>query len=221
MALTHTEFLNRYPRLYHMAQAGSWPSIQQLGLLSTSALLDRFEIDGDLREAIESHHRPECVEINHPLHGHAIIRDQKPMSEKALLKCLRGASPREWYEFLNRRVFFWVTEERVNTLLNARAYKNQEHDVLTINAEALIAKYGQEMTLSPINSGSTVYDPKPRGLDLFNTFESYPFELRKRYGKRAVAELSITYSVPDLRDFVISVERRSGTRILKVLHQQV
>ena len=37
--------ISRYPTLYHMAEDGSWESIQRHGLLSTSALLDRFEIE--------------------------------------------------------------------------------------------------------------------------------------------------------------------------------
>ena len=31
-----------YPRLYHMATAGSWPSLRERGLLSTTALLELF-----------------------------------------------------------------------------------------------------------------------------------------------------------------------------------
>ena len=206
MAITQEQFLALYPRLYHMAQAGSWTSIKQHGLLSTSALLDRFEVNGTKREAIEYKHRPECVEITHPVHGRAIIRDQKPMSEKALLKCLVGTTPRDWYALLNRRVFFWVTEHRVLTLLGARAYKDLDHDVLTIDTFALLERYRTRVALSPINSGSTVYNPQPRGLDLFRPLDSYPFEMRQKYGRNAVAELTIDHSVPDLRNFVIKVE---------------
>ena len=220
MAISQAEFIALYPCLYHMAQAGSWPSIEAKGLLSTAALLDLFEVDGELRVAIESQHRPESVAITHPEHGQAVIRDQKPMSEKALLKCLVGIKPKEWYELLNRRVFMWVTEERVNTLLAARAYKGSEHDVLTIDTESLLREYGNRVTLSPINSGSTVYNPQPRGLDLFRPLNEFPYTDRKRYGKRAVAEICVDYSIPDLRSFVIRVERRSGTSILQTLYER-
>ena len=55
-----TEELIRYfPVLYHMANAGTWPSIRGRGLLSTSALLDLFEIRGQERERIESQHGEE------------------------------------------------------------------------------------------------------------------------------------------------------------------
>lgn len=34
----------RYPRLYHMAERDTWPSIRDRGLLSTSAVLDKFSV---------------------------------------------------------------------------------------------------------------------------------------------------------------------------------
>jgi hypothetical protein len=44
--------------------------------------------------------------------------------------------------------------------------------------------------------------------------KDYPFEdfRRKRGRKNAVAELSVDYSVPDIRDFVISVSELGGGR---------
>ena len=63
-----------YPYLYHMAEPDSWESIEDKGLLSTSALLDLFEINGKRRFAIESCHRPDSVVIEHPRHGRAVIR---------------------------------------------------------------------------------------------------------------------------------------------------
>jgi len=62
-----------------MAEAGSWPSIRRHGLLSTSALLDLFEVTGVERVRLESQRRPETVKIEHPEHGEALIRDQKPL----------------------------------------------------------------------------------------------------------------------------------------------
>ena len=46
------EIAEHYPRLFHMANIGSWPSIRLHGLLSTRALVDLYGIDGDLRERI-------------------------------------------------------------------------------------------------------------------------------------------------------------------------
>jgi Family of unknown function (DUF7002) len=49
MAITPEEFANHYPCLYHMAEANIWPSIEKHGLLSTTALLDLFEVNGNRR----------------------------------------------------------------------------------------------------------------------------------------------------------------------------
>jgi hypothetical protein len=63
------ELVATYPRLYHMAEPGSWERIRRHGLLSTSALLDLIEVDGDLRRALDSARRPASVSITHPRHG--------------------------------------------------------------------------------------------------------------------------------------------------------
>jgi hypothetical protein len=78
---------SRYPVLYRRAEDGSWEGIRRLGLLSTSALLDRFEVQGERRRRIESARRPEIEAIEPPEHGRALIRDNKPMHETVL----RGA----------------------------------------------------------------------------------------------------------------------------------
>src|SRR3970282_1237905 len=82
--IAHTDLARHYPRLFHMAEAGCWPSVQRYGLLSTSGLLDLFEVDPEQRVQLESRHRPESVRIQHPVHGTAVIRDQKPMSDSGL-----------------------------------------------------------------------------------------------------------------------------------------
>jgi len=218
--ITPEQFAMHYPRLYHMAEAGVWPSIEKHGLLSTTALLDLFEINGDLRRAIETKHRPESVTVTHPRHGKAVIRDQKPMRESALRKCLRGIKPQQWYEMLNGRVFFWVTLERVQTLLNARAYRAREHTVITVETAPFVAKYAPHMLLSPINSGSTIYNPQRRGSETFRPFDQYPFEQRRKLRglRNAIAEAAVIHAVPDLRDFTVRVEYRKADRVLGVIY---
>ena len=68
------QIIARHPRLYHMIEAGSWESIRQHGLLSTTALLDLFEVGEPRRTRIEANYRPENCDLYHPEHGHATIR---------------------------------------------------------------------------------------------------------------------------------------------------
>ena len=217
--MTIDELVENFPRLYHMAEVGTWESIRKHGLLSTTALLDLFEINGQERKQIESMHRPECVTINHPLHGTAVIRDQKPMRETTLLKCLRGLSPAQWYELLNRRTFFWLHSERLSILLNAKAYRDRSHCVITVDTRQLVQRHADRVTLCPINSGSTIYDPPPRNGNSFYKIADYPFDERRRTRGRkgAIAELVVEYSVPDIRKMVVSVEHRKQDKVLKRL----
>lgn len=70
------ELVALYPRLYHMAEDSSWPSIHKYGLLSTSALLTLYGYTGTKREHIESQWRPEKVTISGKGLRDAVIRDQ-------------------------------------------------------------------------------------------------------------------------------------------------
>ncbi|HEX8831319.1 MAG TPA: hypothetical protein VF705_09150 [Longimicrobium sp.] len=220
--LTPEALASLYPLLYHMAGAGRWESIRRIGLLSTTALLDLFEVTGEERERIESQRRATSIEIRHPEHGLAVIRDNLPMTDRALEKCLRGLSPREWYETLNRRVFFWLSRERLFGLLEARAYRGKHQTVLTIDTSALLARHADRVTLSPINSGSTIMNPAPRGADTFARISEYPYGLwrKKRGRKNAVVELAVDYSVPDVRDFVVRVEHVDGGSLSEVLWER-
>jgi hypothetical protein len=136
--ITIDELVAHFPCLYHMAELGTWPSIKAHGLLSTSALLDLYGVNGEERQLIECCRRPESVTIRHDKYGPAVIRDQKPMSDSALRKCLRGMTPTEWYRLLNAKVFFWLTPERVLGLLSARAYRDREHTVLIVDTAELL-----------------------------------------------------------------------------------
>jgi hypothetical protein len=203
-----------------MAEADTWKSIQKCGLLSTTALLDMFEVNGQERYRIESCHRPECVTISHTKFGTAVIRDQKPMSDAALRKCLQRMTPREWYEILNRRVFFWVARQRLVRLLGARAYRDHRHCVLTLDTSKLLAGHLPRVTLSPINSGCTVPNPQPRGPSTFLSIEDYPFDewvAKRRNTEKAVVELAVDYAVTDIADFTIQVEHMKGDQSLEAI----
>lgn len=207
--------IEKFPRLFHMADKDAWPSIQRHGLLSTTALLDLFAVNGARRKALESAHRPECVTIHHPKHGTAVIRDQKPMDDKGLTRCLNGITPTEWYELLNRRTFFWLTEERLERLLGAGAYRNKQHCVLTLETRPLVERHLDRITLSPMNSGCTKPMPHPRGRDCFRPVREYPYDewAKKRRKQDGVVELVVDYSVPDVAEMVLTVEiRQVGKR---------
>ena len=207
--MTTEEFCRAYPRLYHMAEAAAWPSIQRHGLLSTSALLDLYEIAEPARSLIERQRRADFVPITHAKHGELLIRDQRPMTDDSLARALVGMTPSEWYALLNARVFFWVGEERLQKLLGT--YRRRDNLVIVLDTAAVMARHAAQTTLSPINSGFTRRFPQPRGCDTFRTIADYPFEewAKKRGGlAKAVAECAVTGGVPDVMSAL--VETRKG-----------
>jgi hypothetical protein len=208
LALKEEDLIRHYPRLWHMAEDGSWDSIRKHGLLSTSALLDLYKYNGKARHALESARRPESVLISADELPHAVVRDQKPMTAPALEKCLTdGTTPEQWFETLNSRVFFWLSRERLRGLLNARAYRSRPQTVLTLDTASLVDANRDRIRLSPINSGATIYNPAPRGLDTFSTVSDFQFDERRktRTLDNAVVELTVLGGVPDIPDHAIAV----------------
>jgi hypothetical protein len=205
--LTTDYIATRWPRLYHMAEAGSWQSIQHFGLRSTTALLDLFEIGGPERDAIEAARRPESVQIRHPLHGAAWIRDNKPINETVLRRTLVGMSEPDWYRLLNGRVFFWLTEDRLMRLRSAPPYRTRAHDILVLSTERLLAAHMGAVELSPLNSGAVHPAANyPRGVGTFRSIDLYPWTDRIAVSPtEPIVELTVPYMVPDPASLVIDI----------------
>ena len=206
------QIIARHPRLYHMAEAGSWESIRRHGLLSTTALLDLFEVGEPSRTHINAQHRPNDEAIGHPAYGRATIRSQTPMPHGKLQTALTDMEPQEWYRMLNGKVFFWSTQSRLYGFLIATAHRDRPHDVLTVCTRSLVEQYKKEITLSPINSG-TVRDVRhKRGRGTFQTIADYRCTNRQYEGEReCFAELAVEGSVPDIARHTLSVDRWMGS----------
>ena len=212
--------LNDYPTLYHMAERGAWESIQIRGLLSTTALLDLYEVSGRQRYNIESCHRPSSVLLERHNLPRAVVRDQIPMNDAGLRRCLPNhLTPRAWYELLNAKVFFWLTVSRLHRLTSARAYRNRSHDVLEIDTRSLVVAHRERISLSPMNSGNTKPYPHPRSEQTFRKIDDYPYaywRTKRRYGE-PVVELAVDYCVPDIVDHVSRVLVMRGTNVEGIL----
>ena len=130
------------------------------------------------------------------------------MSDKGLIKALpSNIAPSDWYQFLNSKVFFWLTKDRLFRLTSAKAYKNKEHDVLEVCTKSLIAAQKNKIWLSPINSGCTKPFPHKRDYNTFSRINSYPYQcwrLKRKAGERVV-ELAVDYEVKDILKHVTAV----------------
>lgn len=217
--MTPDELISAYPRLYHMAEDGSWPSIREHGLLSTEALVELFEVQPERKEQILAQRRAASVTLRHPGLGSAVVRDQIPMLEAQLASSLKdGLQPTDWYRLLNRHVFFWVREARLHRLLNARAYRERPHLVLEFNTEDIVARHGERVQLTIMNTGNTRPRAFPRGHQTFRSLEDFPYdERRATAGRDAVVELAVAGGVPDAAELVRRLGRWEGSRLLEEL----
>ena len=176
--------------------------------MSTTALLDLFKVEEPKRSRIESEWRRQSESIAPGV----VIRDQKPMSPRSLEVVLKDMTPEQWYRLLNHKTFFWTTLDRLKKMLNAGSYKNDHHDVLTVDTRKLVERHRDHISLSRINSGATFGYAK-RGSGTFKSIEDYPPVRRKT----DVAEVVVDYHVPDVVDFILSVERWKGHDCLQTI----
>jgi len=209
-ALSFSQATSLPPTLYHLTQVQNWPSIEQHGLLSTQALLDLAELSDEERERVGNQHRAQRVVLPNGV----VISDQKPMPPTALARCLHGVTPEQWYALLNSKVFFWPDVERLHRL--RRVYKAQPQVLMVIDTERLLARYSERITLTAINTGNARRQPAKRGLSTFVPYETWfvsgwaseteALHTRPRLRSHPPAELTVTYAVPDVMDFVVDVQ---------------
>ena len=213
--MTHEQLISTFPRLYHSTTPDALPAIEQHGLLSTSAILDRCNIVGDDRHALERDRRPASVHVSDGTHRYRIA-DNAPLSLSKLAGCLDDMTTQQWMAHLNARVFFWVEPGPLKSLLNARLNRGLEKVVLVVNTARLVAAHADDIRLAPYNTGSTLHTPPRRGTGTFQTIADYDFEhwRQKRSRRTAVRELTVLGGVPRVMSMVVEVQRyRDGERI--------
>jgi hypothetical protein len=195
-------------RVYHLAEADNWPSIQVHGLLSAQALLQLAGNTEADRHRVMRHRVSRTV-----LSNGTVVRDQGPMPPAALQRCLRGMTPAEWYALLNAKVFFWVDADRLNRHL--RACRHHPQVVMVLDATRLLGRYAPRTAVSPFNTGNARRRPAPRGRETFVPYatwlesgwerEASGLGTSARSRSHPPAELTVDRSVPDAMDFVVDV----------------
>jgi hypothetical protein len=216
------ELVKDCPTLYHMAEQGSWPSIYERGLLSTTALLDLYCVRGSKRHSIENERRARNTTLEQPSLPTVVIRDQFPMTDRGLSRCLPAhISPSDWYKLLNKKVFFWLTKSRLLRLLNAETYRGNAHDVLEISTRELLEDYFEKIWLCPMNSGCTRPMPHPRDEKTFQRIPDYPYSYwrSKRPRGERVVEFAIDHAVPDIRNYVRRVVEMKNSQEIRTIYK--
>jgi hypothetical protein len=190
-----------HPRLFHITRPGAVSSIKRHGLLSTSSLLTLFAVPATERQSIETQRRPTNIAIAHPVYGEALITDNGPLSEAALLQCLDdGLRPSDWMRRLNQRVFFWVDQRNVDVHLRASIRHGEQRVVLVFDTLSVMNAYHLQVELAAINTGSTIRRPARRGLSTFSPAPRYTYRewQRLRGGRDQIKELTVLDGIRDV-----------------------
>ncbi len=206
--MTPEELAAKHPYLYHITEPGAWLSIKQNGLLSTSSLLELFEIKGMERTLIETKRRSSSVPLDHPSQGRVILNDNVPLNEQALRKCLDDdLTPEDWLRMLNSRIFFWPCKEALNRLLNARLNHNRMREVIVVDTLSLAKVHAECIEFCPINSGATMRKSARRGLNTFTPMLKYSFrewsQLRGRHDQ--IREVTVRDKIRDIAQHMVDV----------------
>lgn len=196
-------------RIYHLAEASNWPSIQRNGLLSASRLLTAAGLTGGSRDRLERAQRLAHTDLPNRVQ----IRDQRPMPSVALESCLSGLSPADWYTMINARVFFWLDSNRLNR--QRAACEPRPQVVITIDTGSLVEAYVQRVAVTPINTGNARRKPARRGAATFVPLaewirsgwesEATALDVPLRNKSHMPVELTVADAVPDIMRFVVGV----------------
>lgn len=196
-------------RIYHLAEAANWPSIQRHGLLSASRLMEVAGLTRSDRDRLERTQRLVHTELCNGVQ----IRDQRPMPSTALAQCLCDMEPADWYAMINRRVFFWLDVERLNR--QKAACEPRPQVVMAVDTTALVAAYEQRVAVTPINTGNARRKPARRGAATFVPLaewvksgwasEAAALGISSRRWLHQPVELTVIDAVPDIMRFVVGI----------------
>ena len=178
-------FARHFPRLYHLTFASNLPGIRANGLLSTEALADRFSPE-DKVAALNRRRR--CIQ---QVEG-VTLRDQHAAVEAKMKSCLVGVTIPEWFTLLNGKIFFFVSKQKVDVLANA--YASYSNILLEIDTAELLATHTEHASLCRINSGSFLYNPRPRGRASFIPLAAYTYKNKRD----TPAELTMDRPIPEI-----------------------
>lgn len=189
--------------VHHLVDARNWPSVRRTGL-RTAASLARSCLPADDADELLRRRRP----VAHELPSGAILRDQSPMPEAALERCLvDGLTPADWYETINGAVYFWVDPGRMTRHLVAQRGPQL---AIAFDGPALARAYADRAFVTAFNVGSALRRPARRGRGSFVPYDAWrargwadeaPSPGTPRRRTRPPAELVIRSDVPDALRF--------------------
>jgi hypothetical protein len=170
------------------------------------SFLSLWVVTDPKRPVIEREVRRSAAELEHPRYGKAVIRNQNPKYKRKLRKALTDCTPQERCQLLNRKVFFWLSEERLGGHMAARENRGKRHLVLTIDSYRLTTTCeGKNIVRPEFGQRDSVYAIERHSLLM--PMRDYPFaEPLARGPYYTLVEVALDVAAPDILNFVTSAD---------------
>jgi hypothetical protein len=171
------KFIKKNEFLYHLTDSRNFEIIKiDWLLLSTESLVNKSTLNIEEKKKFLTNKRPVHKEIVINGKNH-FIRDQKPISETNLKKCLtNGWSVGEFLQLLNSRVFFWPSLPRLWS--HFTRYQNESPIIIKVSSGSMF-EINNHAEFCRLNSGATRSNshlngaPPDRGIETFLPAEKY------------------------------------------------
>lgn len=196
------ELLAQAPTLFHVTSARGWDGVRRRGLLSVERLVELYELDEDDAASFLSRRRATDRRLDHPEHGVAWIRDQRPLSVSVLARMLDDMTVTQYLHRLNSLVFLWADHERLERLWSTARYASTAQVVLELDTASILEAHRDDVVLTRINTGATRGPSGRRGTHTFPSVADFP-------AGRRVAEFAVAGGLTDLERHL----RRVWTRL--------
>ena len=179
------ELALRHPQLFHVTRAGAVAGIRRHGLMSTSGLLKLLNVPVDQRDEIESRPRATDIDIAHPLHGEVVLPARRMAAGE-----LRA---------IDKRVFFWTSEESARCDITARERKDVDWIVLVFDTLSLGRWYPRQIEIPSISPSLWRATGVASRDTAFASLESIPHDGRRSgLHRRWIDELALLGGVDDV-----------------------
>lgn len=174
------KFIEQRPFLYHLTSKDNAPNIlKQRKLFSANQLITASEVDEIQKVKREKRSEHFSVIVNGT---EILLRDQRPISEKALSKCLTGNwGIGDFLYHLNDRVFMWPTEERLFRHFNRYAhevpiiFRFSTQEIFEVNPHAKFCRLNSGATRANSHLGGKAPE---RGLGTFLSATEFNLPVR-------------------------------------------
>ncbi len=153
--MTREKFIEKRPYMYHLTSMENFENIKnERKLFSATHLINLSDKTSEKKTELISSKRNCAITIS--ANGTNVnIRDQQPISIKALGKCLTdNMTVEEYIQLLNSRVFFWPTKDRLGR--HYKRYREEDIVILRVSTQDLFDHnciFLRFRTLNPAESG--------------------------------------------------------------------